>query len=576
MNSNDSSSPLPPSDTNNDITSDETQPPPFLPKIATHTLEAGTTRDPYWLLKWFLVQNPFYIASAIMLLYSMFRLSTDPRMFAEEVSQLFFNFGSFQVYELMVTVTAVVLARRKILYDFSLLVCIETIFSYVPFILISQALLIEGELAIALSLIGILLVLLRFKRLHAYFEGMNFPARLLALGGVLLVINVALPLVVRYVHMGSTPLNRDLRMNPLIEALWLFGAPLFAALAYFLPAPRRIGAHLLQRRTFPITALSLWVLVTCAHLYCVGYIHQIGWNIALITPVLSVAGWMLYLRMNDVFEQPGEELKNFLLIPAGAMTLVAAYAHNWPIFFTLNLLNAVIYSTVFIKQRSAFAFHLATIAFSAALAGLPDQIIARLELDLNRSMCIGLASTAFIIFRSVLSRSPVAGVIGGTVATIATAVFFRHSQEYANVGAQVGIVFLLLHSLRWDMSIDGTRAVRVAAAIFWVLHSTIWVSHANPIATWATSSFALLALTTHFAIRAIFGAWSSRLVPYAALLVLVCNPLWKLIAQIEDAPMGVIILAASFVLFALGTALALTRHRWLHLSGTNSNTVPSK
>ena len=40
-----------------------------------------------------------------------------------------------------------------------------------------------------------------------------------------------------------------------------FGTPSLAGLAYFLPAPRTIGSHLLQRRTFPLTALGLWIFV---------------------------------------------------------------------------------------------------------------------------------------------------------------------------------------------------------------------------------------------------------------------------------------------------------------------------
>src|SRR4051794_11954237 len=112
---------LPPSE-NPDATGpdDSMQPPPFLPHLPPR---AADRQDPYQWLKWLLAQNPFYIASAIMLLYAMFRLSVDPKIFAEEVSQLFFNFSSFQVYEVMLAITALILVRRKILYDFSLLVC---------------------------------------------------------------------------------------------------------------------------------------------------------------------------------------------------------------------------------------------------------------------------------------------------------------------------------------------------------------------------------------------------------------------------------------------------------------------
>src|SRR5687768_13028023 len=96
-------------------------------------------------LKWIFSRNPFYIFSAGLLLYAIYRLSIDPQMFATELGQLLFNFSSFQVYELLLVGTAIFLARRQIGYDSALLVSLETLFVFVPFILISQALLIEGN-----------------------------------------------------------------------------------------------------------------------------------------------------------------------------------------------------------------------------------------------------------------------------------------------------------------------------------------------------------------------------------------------------------------------------------------------
>jgi hypothetical protein len=70
----------------------------------------------------FLVRNPFYIVSAALLLLSMRLLSGDSRLFAGETPQLLFNFSSFQVYELLLAGTAILLARRRIWYDAGLLV----------------------------------------------------------------------------------------------------------------------------------------------------------------------------------------------------------------------------------------------------------------------------------------------------------------------------------------------------------------------------------------------------------------------------------------------------------------------
>jgi hypothetical protein len=545
-----------------DSSADETQPPPFFPKLPSiNSNDQSLPLDPYWPLKWILAQNPFYIASAILLLYAMFRLSTDARIFTEEVSQLCFNFGSFQVYELMIAVTAIVLVRRKIFYDFSLLICIESLFAYVPFILISQALLIEGEMALKFSLLGCLLVLLRFGQLRKHFGGMNFRPRLLILGGVLLCVNVMLPLLVRYIHMGSTALNRDLRMNPLVEILWLLGAPVLTATAYFLPAPQRLGSHLLQRRTFPLTALSLWVFVTFAHLYCIGYIHEILWKTWYVVPALWTAAWMFYLRRRDVFERMSGAALKLLLLPAAAITLLAAREQQWALFFTLSGLNAIVYGALFLRQPSQFAFQLMSISVAGLMAGIPDQLSARLGFDFHRSTFVGIGILGHLLFQTVLSRNPKAGLCGAVLSGFACGIFFEHSHPF-NLATQVGSAFLLLHSLRWNSTVAGADGLRSLGAGMWILHSAIWVSSLNQLAIATTASFGIAVFIIYCSVRLIFGRWGSRVVPFTAGLVVMMSPIQKLVTIGKETPIGVLVLIASFIFFALGTVLALTRSRW--------------
>ena len=60
----------------------------------------------------------------------------------------------------------------------------------------------------------------------------------------------------------------------------------------------------------------------------------------------------------------------------------------------------------------------------------------------------------------------------------------------------------------------------------------------------------------------LFRNWSAAVVPVAAGLVAVCRPVSFTCGQLQTAPAGALAIAGSFVLFAAGTALALTRHRW--------------
>src|ERR1041384_7504393 len=74
----------------------------------------------YW-VKRLLICNPFYLASAALLLYGIAKRAESPD-FPNETSQLFFNFGSLQFYELLLVGTAIVLSRRRVWYDSTLLV----------------------------------------------------------------------------------------------------------------------------------------------------------------------------------------------------------------------------------------------------------------------------------------------------------------------------------------------------------------------------------------------------------------------------------------------------------------------
>ena len=78
----------------------------------------------YWLRKFFAC-NPFYLVSAALLLFGMYRISVDRTLFTEEISQLAFNLGSLEFYEILLVVTAIFLASRRIWYDSTLLVGIQ-------------------------------------------------------------------------------------------------------------------------------------------------------------------------------------------------------------------------------------------------------------------------------------------------------------------------------------------------------------------------------------------------------------------------------------------------------------------
>src|SRR5262245_14668706 len=150
-----------------------------------------------------LVCNPFFLCSAALLLFGVNRLSSDEKLFFDEVHNLVFNFSALQFYEVLVVLTALVLARRRIWYDSALLVVLENGLALVPFMLISQATL-QGEaardglrLAWMLSLAGGVVAICRSAAIRRWYPQFNLPLRAQVLGLAILAGNVALPLVFR-------------------------------------------------------------------------------------------------------------------------------------------------------------------------------------------------------------------------------------------------------------------------------------------------------------------------------------------------------------------------------------------
>src|SRR5580700_8836245 len=97
-----------------------------------------------WWLRKFFACNPFYLVSAALLLYGCYRVSMDAEFLKQESPRLIFNFTAMQMYEVLLVLVAIFLAGRSLWYDSTLLVGLENMLVFVPFILISQAALTDS------------------------------------------------------------------------------------------------------------------------------------------------------------------------------------------------------------------------------------------------------------------------------------------------------------------------------------------------------------------------------------------------------------------------------------------------
>src|SRR5580765_4973282 len=213
--------------------------------------------------------NPFYVVSVALLLFGCYRISMEPALFNHESAHLFFNFTSLQVYELLLVGTAIFLARRRIWYDSTLLAGLENLLVLVPFILISQATLIDRDITWALCVLGGILALTRLVALKRWIAELNLPSQTLAAGALILTVNSFLPAIYRHFHeskFGNRPdWGAAYQVN---QWLWWLILPVLCGVAAWSARLVQKGELWPQRRWLPAALVSLWMTGTGVHVYC--------------------------------------------------------------------------------------------------------------------------------------------------------------------------------------------------------------------------------------------------------------------------------------------------------------------
>lgn len=517
----------------------------------------------YW-IKRLLVCNPFYLVSAALLLFGMYRLSVDRNLFAEEISQLAFNLSSLECYEILLAGTAIFLAVRRIWYDSTLLVALENLLVFVPFILLSQVALISTRAVWIVCFVTALLAVIRVGSLKRCFTQLNLPKAALVLGFVLLLVNIGLLATYRIVgetKMGWKPdSGRDFVINQLT---WLVILPAALALANFLPHARETGSLEPQRRWLPAGFFSLWIVATGVHLYCLNYVYNFAFGIHMLVPAFWMLAWTTCRRAPDVFALENKNVKFALTLAPLLVTFLAATQSGSKIFFGLGLLNTFVYGLMCLRDRNhPFAWHLLFASAVLLICGMPAEWIRIVTPALERAHYIALGIGIYLLCYILMSRDPKVGMLGSILVATVVAVLFSKHGAALQWAAQSGLVFLLLHSLGWaDLEHPGARAVRAMAAVLWVAETILWVR--SGAAMWMPCIPGGIVFAGYLLTQLLRGRWDSLIIlPAASISAVLSGPGNFLFDALQSAPGGLLAIIASFLLFALGTAVALTKHHW--------------
>ena len=518
-----------------------------------------------WWLRKFFACNPFYLASAALLIYGCYRVSIDETFVDRETARLLFNFSSVQVYELLLVGVAIFLARRCLWYDSMVLVGLENLLVFVPFIMISQAALTGPWITGSACAAGVILTALRFGSLRRYFVELNLPGSLLGVGSILLALNVAMPLTYRHyinlkigTHLDAGP---DYIMN---ECMWMLVLPATLTLVNFLPRAQAAGDLLPQRRWLPMGIFALWITVTGLHLWALDYVYGYYLRPDLFAPVGWVLAWTVFLRA------PAKPvaLKYALMFPAVMVPFLADTPGTEKTYLALMALNVAVFGIMrLVRGGNPFARHLAghLVYASAVLfvAGLPENWIQVAIHGATATGCVSAGLAAYMIFWTTWLRNPKLAVLGAILFGVAIAVVFNGHLNL-NWALQGGFVFFLLHSLRWnDSEHAGAGVTRNFIGIVWIVQSFVWMN-CEGAQFWMPFIPGLLVLALYCVLFPYRGVWRLFTVPVSALAVILSGPCCLAIDRLRSTPAGLLAVVASFLFLGLGTVAALTREFWHH------------
>ncbi len=507
----------------------------------------------YWANR-LLVCNPFFLCSAALLLFGVNRLSLDPSFLPEEGANLLFNFSALQIYSFLVAGTAILLARRKIWYDSALLEVVEHGLMLVPFMLISQGALITRSLGSVLAGCAVILAALRAVSVRRWYPQFNLPPRAMVLGGVLLLVNALLPMI----FPRAVAMDTDDWAKP-NTYLWFIALPLLVGGANLLPRPKNYGGSNPERHWLPLFLYTLWVTGTGAHFWCLAHISNLPFQLAWIAPAALVAVWTMYARLEDCLLAPALILRRALLVVTFLAPLLA-YARPW-LFELLVFINALGFAVLVLRNSSMrnAARDLFALCLPLMALGMPQEVGRILFPYFIRENGFTIAIALLLVMCGLRWFRPLTGCTGAI--GMAVLVAFGWPGAPGHAYWQVAFLFLLTHSLAWNKPSTCAQWIRGIAGIAWFMNAALWV-HDYP---WKTdlgvTLSAMLLIAAWFAIWRASGERPNLFLVSCAGAVALCAPGDYLIRY---GSAGLIAMAASVFLFAIGFTVAWTRHRWAH------------
>jgi hypothetical protein len=326
-----------------------------------------------------------------------------------------------------------------------------------------------------------------------------------------------------------------------------------------LPRPKRYGGLNPERHWLPLFNYGWWMAGSTVHVWCVAHICNLEFDLKHLAPLAWVCAWTMVNRISDCVPERSPRLERaILLLTLAAPLLGVADSRLFVILSALNFATYLILSFVGQEHTRAMAKHLALASLALMVAGIPEVWVRMWLPEFTRNEAVVLAGTFYFVLLALRSARPELGIFGALAVAIDAGWLARGVAIH--FAAQASAVFLLVHSLRWrDAQYPGATFLRRVAATIWVLDALVWTHAAGWLEASVTGATAVVALAAWAIAWRLRGQRGPRVIPIAAGMTLLSGPGNWLVRHSSD---GLIAMVGSFVLFAVGFAVAWTRHRW--------------
>jgi hypothetical protein len=263
--------------------------------------------------------------------------------------------------------------------------------------------------------------------------------------------------------------------------------------------------------------------------------------------------------------KPNPVVENTLLFVPLSLPLLAIDSE--PILLIFAGLNLLIYGLLFIRQRRNFLALtrlLGAVAFFSG--GQPAGWIVHFVPEATRPEWVFLSIFLCFFWLIFRSRNPRVAVFAALGLVGCSFVF---APNLSRCAIQLACVSLLVHSLRWDdQAHRGAATLRAMAAVGWVLISGSWLFEPVQPARLLVDSAAALLLLTSLLQAMVFRNHKNLFVLICAGVVLLSEPTMISAKWLESESVGMVAIAGSFLLFALGSVAAFSKPKWWHSGKT--------